>query len=108
MTSEESYEDIYDYVVARVGRREYWDGDRKTYDDVFDRRTLLAVYKLMTTGYIEHLEFPISIGKEANVFRAIAGENISAKYVAVKIYRVNIKSFKNMHPYIDGDPDFQV
>lgn len=78
--------------------------DRKTYDEVFDHNTLLALYKLISSGVIETLEYPISTGKEGNVFLATGKNN---EFFAVKIYRVATATYKNLTKYIAGDPRFR-
>ncbi|MEM2899268.1 MAG: serine protein kinase RIO [Thermoplasmata archaeon] len=52
---------------------------------------------------IDRIEFPISTGKEANVFRART--NLGG-FLAVKIYRVDNATFRNISTYITGDPRF--
>lgn len=42
--------------------------DRRVFDAVFDRLTLMSLYKLMKSGVIDTLDFPIARGKEAHVF----------------------------------------
>ncbi len=44
-------------------------------DEVFDRQTMFAIYKLMKMGVLETIDFPISTGKEANVFRVTTPED---------------------------------
>jgi RIO kinase 1 len=78
--------------------------DRKTYDAVFDRENLMRVYKLFSDGVIDILDFPISTGKEGNVFRAITPDG---SLVAVKIYRTSTATFRDMAKYIQGDPRFK-
>ena len=50
------------------------------------------------------LIFPISTGKEGNVFRAITPKK---KFVAVKIFRTSTSTFKHISDYIIGDPSFE-
>ena len=76
---------------------------RKVQDEVFDERTLLTIYDLINRATIKTIEFPISTGKEGNVFAATADEGV----VAVKIYRVTNANFNAMQAYIVGDPRFQ-
>ena len=85
-------------MISRVGV------DRKTEDEVFDKSTLSSLEKLISNRVIDILNFPISTGKEGNVFR---GETSDKKSVAVKIYRISTSTFKNMSGYIIGDPRFQ-
>ncbi|HEX17649.1 MAG TPA: serine protein kinase RIO [Thermoplasmatales archaeon] len=77
--------------------------DRKTLNEVFDRPTLLAFGKLISDRIIEYVDFPISTGKEANVFRALSPRG---KLIAVKVYRIATSNFRRMIYYIQGDPRF--
>ena len=77
--------------------------DLKTEDEVFDRSTLKTLEKLISDKVIETFDFPISTGKEGNVFRAITPK---AQFVAVKIYRTSTSTFKHIGKYIVGDPRF--
>jgi len=79
------------------------EGDRKTEGEVFDRETLLTLHKLLLHGVLKSLDFPVSTGKEANVFR---GTTPRGGFVAVKIYRVNTSTFKHVLQYIQGDERF--
>ncbi|MDP7202497.1 MAG: serine protein kinase RIO [Candidatus Poseidoniaceae archaeon] len=76
--------------------------DRRVFDQVFDRSTLMGLYKLMKNGTIDTLEFPIARGKEAHVFYAIGPRGP----VAVKIFHTSNAVFKNLMQYIEGDPRF--
>jgi len=78
--------------------------DRKSYDEVFDQQNLMRIYKLFTDGVIDRLDFPISTGKEGNVFRASTRSN---ELVAVKIYRTSTSTFGDMAKYVQGDPRFR-
>ncbi len=78
--------------------------DRKVVDEVFDRQNLMRLYKLISDGVIDRLDFPIATGKEGNVFRATTRDG---KLVAVKIYRTTNASFKDMAKYVQGDPRFK-
>ncbi len=75
---------------------------RKTYDEVFDRRTLLNLQKLISDGTIATLDYPVSTGKEGNVFRASGRRGPRA----VKIYRTSNATFRTISRYIEGDPRF--
>ncbi|WP_135667598.1 serine/threonine-protein kinase Rio1 [Halorhabdus rudnickae] len=88
---------------------------------VFDDATFAALYKLVQDGHIDAFGAPISTGKEANVYTALASEARSASArpsgdeteprgdheVAVKVYRINASDFKDMRGYLDGDPRFE-
>jgi RIO kinase 1 len=90
--------DIQDQAILdRIGL------DRKTLDEVFDKSTLHSLEKLISDKVIDILDFPISTGKEGNVFRGVTSKN---NFVAVKIYRTSTSIFKNISKYIIGDPRF--
>ena len=78
--------------------------DRKTEGEVFDQPTLMVLHRLLTHGVLKSLDFPVSTGKEANVFR---GTTPRGGLVAVKIYRINTATFKHVMQYIEGDERFQ-
>ena len=78
--------------------------DRKTQDEVFDRSTLLSIEKLISNKVIDTIDFPISTGKEGNVFRGVSCDK---NYVAIKIYRISTSTFKHITNYIIGDPRFK-
>jgi RIO kinase 1 len=77
--------------------------NRKTFGEVFDKQTLLRLGKLISDKIIDHVDFPISTGKEANLFRATTPER---EFVAIKIYRTSTMTFKHIASYIEGDPRF--
>ena len=85
-------------IIDRIGL------DTKTQDEVFDKSTLLTLEKLISNKTIDIIDYPISTGKEGNVFLAITPDK---KKIAVKIYRTSTSTFKHMQPYIIGDPRFQ-
>jgi RIO kinase 1 len=78
--------------------------DRKTLDEVFDKNTLLSIEKLISDRIIDYIDYPISTGKEGNIFLAITPKNTP---VVLKIYRTSTSTFKHMNEYIIGDPRFQ-
>jgi len=86
------------HLISRTGV------DRKTQDEVFDKSTLRTFEKLISNKVLDILDFPISTGKEGNVFRGVTPQG---KNVAVKIYRTSTSTFKHMQPYIIGDPRFK-
>lgn len=49
------------------------------------------------------MDFPVSTGKEANIFRGVTPDK---KFVAIKIYRTSNLTFKHISKYIEGDPRF--
>jgi len=78
--------------------------ERKTYDEVFDQQTLLLIAKLINDGVLSTVDYPVSTGKEGNVFHATAKDGSA---LAMKIYRVGNASFKNIANYIIGDSRFR-
>jgi RIO kinase 1 len=76
----------------------------KTYQEVFDRSCLRLLQELINDGVIATLDYPVSTGKEANVFHAT---DSSGSGKAVKIYRIATATFKNIARYIEGDPRFK-
>ncbi|MFW6375722.1 MAG: serine protein kinase RIO [Thermoplasmatota archaeon] len=77
---------------------------RKTYDEVFDKSTLLLIYDMMTDGYFDIIENPISTGKEAKVFKGLKKDGTP---VAIKVMRINTAVFKKYRKYIEGDYRFK-
>ncbi len=77
---------------------------------VFDDATYAALYKLVQDGYLDALGGPISTGKEANVFVALAGPRsrkvVDDEDVALKVYRISASDFRDMRDYLEGDPRF--
>ena len=101
-------EDWQEFVLgrlesAKVKARKKGADDRKTLDEVFDKQTLLVLYKYINSGYIETLDYPLSTGKEANVFHATTPQGGA---IAVKIFRTNTATFRSFMTYIAGDPRF--
>lgn len=76
----------------------------KIESEVFDKITLLILSKTIKKGIIETVEYPISTGKEANVFRATTP---SGEYVAVKIYKIETAHFFRKSNYLLADPRFE-
>jgi RIO kinase 1 len=78
--------------------------DRRTFGEVFDKQTLLRLGKLISDKIINQVDFPLSTGKEANLFRGTTPEHT---FVAIKIYRTSTMTFKHIASYIEGDPRFK-
>ena len=102
---------IDDRAIHRLERQiDSWrsrsrDGDeRKTYDEVFDQRTLLLIAKLINDGVLATVDYPVATGKEGNVFHATTRDGAA---LALKIYRVSNSTFKTIATYIQGDSRFR-
>ncbi len=91
-----------DRMIKKLKGRE--GKDRRTEGEVFDHQTLMTLHKFLSSGVLRSLDYPISTGKEANVFR---GTTPTGAHVAVKIYRTNTATFKHVLQYIQGDDRFQ-
>ncbi len=76
----------------------------KTESEVFDREALLDLSALLKKGVIQTVDYPVSTGKEANVFRAT---NPGGGHVAVKIYKNETAPFFRKMEYLEGDPRFE-
>ena len=76
----------------------------KTEGEVFEKATLQSLWKLMSKGFITSFDFPISTGKEGNVFRA----KMKDRFIAVKIYRINTSTFRNISKYLMYDSLYKV
>ncbi len=76
---------------------------RKTESKVFDRRTMEAIYDIMSRNSIDYVDFPISSGKESFVFKAY----MKGKPVALKVFKTSTLKFSNLGTYINGDYRFE-
>lgn len=101
-----SYDEMYAHVERHVDalKTNKTGDERETCDEVFDRQTLMVLYDYMTRGYIDSVHYPISTGKEGNVFYATDEDG---EAVAVKIFRTSTSTFKRVSRYIEGDPRFK-
>ncbi len=77
---------------------------RKTFAKVFDHNVIRIIHTMASQGHIDHLEFTISTGKEAHVFRAA---DRAGHYRAVKIYKIETSDFRRMEDYLDFEPRFK-
>ncbi|MCL5407917.1 MAG: hypothetical protein M1518_00950 [Candidatus Thermoplasmatota archaeon] len=68
---------------------------QKVFGYVFDKFTILNIYKLFTDKTLGRFEFPIASGKESLVFAASNDD----KFYAVKIYKTVASTFKNIERY---------
>lgn len=87
--------DKYDYQLKER---------QKIESEVFDKHTLINISKIMKKGIIEHMDYMVARGKEANVFRATTP---SGAAVAMKIYKTETSPFLSKQDYILGDPRFE-
>ncbi|MHA2251093.1 MAG: serine protein kinase RIO [Candidatus Kariarchaeaceae archaeon] len=85
----------------RIRRKE--DDGLKVVETVFDNKTRLILYSMISKGRFLGLEGAISSGKEANVYYAPTTDSA----IAVKIFRIDAPSFRKMRPYVEGDHRFK-
>lgn len=76
----------------------------KIESEVFDIRTLKILSKMFGKRIFKSVDWPISTGKEANVFRATISDK---KYLAIKIYKRETSNFVKKRMYFEGDPRFE-
>ena len=78
----------------------------ETVEEVFDYRTLMALYRLINKGVIDRLHGVVAAGKEARIYW---GEDAEGNDLAVKIFLVQTGEFRRgMLRYIEGDPRFRL
>jgi RIO kinase 1 len=101
-----SYEEAYAYLERRVDalKTNKTGDERQTDAEVFDKKTLMTIYDFMTSGYIDAVHYPISTGKEGNVFYATDEDG---EPLALKIFRTSTSTFKRVAKYVEGDPRFR-
>lgn len=96
MAERETSRDLAQYIPEEHARR--------VFAKVFDEQAVNAIHKLSLRGIFDTLEFVISTGKEAHIFRAV---NKNGKHLAVKIYKIETSAFRHMDAYIKGDARFR-
>mgnify|MGYP006230235581 FL=1 len=97
------FRDIENKIQGAMGKGPFEWVDRRVFDQVFDRLTLMSLYKLMKNEVIDTVDFPVARGKEAHVFH---GTDPQGKPVAIKIFHTSNAVFKNLMQYIEGDQRF--
>lgn len=79
--------------------------DYAVLEEVFDKSTLMTIYRLLNQNIIKNIYGVVESGKEARVYY---GVNSEEKEIAIKIYLTISSEFKKgMRIYIQGDPRFQ-
>lgn len=95
---------IEDFDPKILKERVKREPDRKIFEKVFDRQTIMTIHNLATKGLFDVLEYIVSTGKEAHVFAAI---DVSGNTRAVKIFKKETTDFKKMIDYIKDDIRFK-
>jgi len=74
-------------------------------EEVFDKPTLMSLYKLMVKGVIGEMHGTVKAGKECRLYW---GKTPEGRDVAIKIYLTTTTEFKKGRLiYIEGDPRFE-
>ena len=101
-----SYDEKYAFLEKHIDalKTNRTGDERQTEGEVFDRKTLMTIYKFMKRKLVDRVHYPVSTGKEGNVFFATDPDGDP---LALKIYRTSTSTFKRVATYIEGDPRFR-
>lgn len=92
------------YEVKRL-MRDKRSEEMESLEEVFDRSTLMIVYRLLNRGYIKNINGVVRSGKEARLYWGIGRRG---KPVALKIFLTTSAEFKGGRMmYIQGDQRFK-
>ncbi len=81
-----------------------WSEAKETLEEVFDRRTIMTVLRMLNTGKLRELHGVVKSGKESRVYHGLDSEG----EVAVKIFLTSSAVFRQGRlKYIQGDPRFR-
>lgn len=74
-------------------------------EEVFDRSTLMIVYKMLNRGYLKNIHGVLRSGKEARIYWGLGKDN---RRVAIKIFLTTSREFnRGRLAYIQGDQRFK-
>lgn len=92
------------YEVKRL-MREKRSEEMESLEEVFDRSTLMIVYRMLNRGYIKNIHGVVRSGKESRIYW---GSGKRKNPVALKIFLTTSGEFKQGRMiYIQGDPRFK-
>jgi RIO kinase 1 len=92
------------YETERL-MREKRSEEMQTLEEVFDKSTLMIIYRMLNTGVLERIFGVVKAGKESRLYW---GKDANDKDIAIKIYLVTSSEFrKGMLKYIEGDNRFR-
>ncbi len=92
------------YETERL-MREKRSEDMDVLEEVFDKSTLMIIYRMLNSGILNKIFGVVKAGKESRVYW---GEDSKGKDVAIKIFLVGTSEFrKGMAKYIEGDIRFK-
>jgi RIO kinase 1 len=85
--------------------REKRSEEMESLEEVFDRSTLMIVYRLLNRGYIRNINGVVRSGKESRLYWGVGRRR---KLVAIKIFLTTSAEFlKGRMMYIQGDERFR-
>jgi RIO kinase 1 len=97
-------------VASRLWKKKLPSKEDKPYhernkitDKALDNSTIDLLIKLLNTGVLKSMDYPVSTGKEAVLYRATDPQG---NYLAVKIFKYETSGLRHMEDYIRGDPRF--
>ncbi|MEM4429958.1 MAG: serine protein kinase RIO [Thermofilaceae archaeon] len=102
-----SEDEITDKLVKKMKSEKKVKDSRilEVVEEVFDYRTLMALYKLLNDGVIKRVYGAVAAGKEARIYWAQGSQD---EDLALKIYLVTASEFRRGRlAYIEGDPRFR-
>ncbi len=73
---------------------------------VLDDSTAMTLVHYLNSKLLKSIDYPISTGKEAMVFRATSYDGKT--FYAVKAFKYETSAFVHMADYIEGDPRFRL
>jgi len=92
------------YEVERL-MKEKRSEELEALEEVFDKSTLMLIYRMLNQGHLSRLHGCIEAGKESRIYW---GKDSKGKDVAVKIYLKATAEFRRGRlVYLEGDPRFQ-
>jgi RIO kinase 1 len=92
------------YEIKRL-MREKRSEEMESLEEVFDRSTLMTVYRMLNRGYIKNINGVVRSGKESRIYWGVGRRN---KLVAIKIFLTTSAEFlKGRMMYIQGDERFK-
>ncbi|MEM3609590.1 MAG: RIO1 family regulatory kinase/ATPase [Candidatus Anstonellales archaeon] len=93
-------------MALRYWKKKLPDREEKAYkfeikieQGVFDKKTLLVLDSLFRRKVIKSIDYCVSTGKEADIFR---GTDYDSNHVAIKIFRTFTNQFHKIHDYLDN------
>jgi RIO kinase 1 len=85
--------------------REKRSEEMEVLEEVFDKSTLMIIYKMLNKGVFKKIFGTVKAGKEARIYWAL---NSGGRDIAVKVYLMSSSEFKKGRLlYIEGDPRFK-